>query len=364
MPARLSRTSRSSGAPRRRTALTLGAATLVGTVVGGPLLTGTAQAASAADWQKLAMCESGGNWAINTGNGFYGGLQFTSSTWLGFGGGAYASRADFASASQQMAIADKVLAVQGWNAWPSCSRSAGLYGTSTSPAPAPAPAPPPPPPLVVQGAIYQHWIALGGTNGVLGSALSSEAGSVGGGRYNVFSGGTVYWTPAQGAWAVTGGIRQHWQALGSEYSPLGYPVSDEQDTAGRAGRVSVFQGGAVYWTAATGAREVRGGIHQTWVALGAQNSALGFPTSDEQDVPGREAAVEQFEQGSIGWTPQTGTKTVMGAINATWTSMGGATSSLGMPVSGEYAVPGGRRSTFEHGSLTWTPSGGVSVAAR
>jgi LysM repeat protein len=76
-------------------------------------------------WDRVAACESGGNWQINTGNGFYGGLQFTSSTWLSYGGGAYASRADLATRDQQIAIAQKVLAGQGWNAWPVCSYKAG-----------------------------------------------------------------------------------------------------------------------------------------------------------------------------------------------------------------------------------------------
>ncbi|MFC9594881.1 transglycosylase family protein [Streptomyces sp. NPDC056944] len=107
-------------------------ATLVGVTgvaVAAPLLTaGTASAATAAEWDTVAQCESGGNWAINTGNGFYGGLQFTNSTWAAFGGTAYAARADLASKTQQIAIAEKVLAGQGKGAWPSCG--VGLSGAS------------------------------------------------------------------------------------------------------------------------------------------------------------------------------------------------------------------------------------------
>jgi resuscitation-promoting factor RpfB len=94
--------------------------------------TGTSSSASTgsssgtAVWDRVAQCESGGNWAINTGNGFYGGLQFTNSTWAAFGGTAYASRADLASKAQQIAIAKKVLASQGPGAWPVCSVRAGL----------------------------------------------------------------------------------------------------------------------------------------------------------------------------------------------------------------------------------------------
>ncbi|WP_033820676.1 transglycosylase family protein, partial [Kitasatospora sp. MBT63] len=83
-----------------------------------PCLTaGSASAASVATWDKVAQCESSGNWSINTGNGFYGGLQFTSSTWAAFGGTSYAARADLASKDQQIAVAEKVLASQGPGAW-------------------------------------------------------------------------------------------------------------------------------------------------------------------------------------------------------------------------------------------------------
>jgi predicted nucleic acid-binding Zn-ribbon protein len=80
---------------------------------------------SAHDWDAVAMCESGGNWSINTGNGYYGGLQFSSSTWTAFGGTAYAPRADLATKSQQIAVAERVLAAQGPGpgAWPTCGRS-------------------------------------------------------------------------------------------------------------------------------------------------------------------------------------------------------------------------------------------------
>ncbi|MEW1952951.1 transglycosylase family protein [Terrabacter sp. NPDC080008] len=94
------------------------------TIVGGLATAGSAKASSV--WDAVAACESGGNWHINTGNGFYGGLQFTKSTWLGYGGGAYASRADFASRDAQIAVAQRVLAGQGPGAWPVCSVRAGL----------------------------------------------------------------------------------------------------------------------------------------------------------------------------------------------------------------------------------------------
>lgn len=77
-------------------------------------------------WDSIAQCESGGNWAINTGNGYQGGLQFNSQTWSAYGGGEYAASADQASREQQIAVAEKVQAAQGWGAWPACTASLGL----------------------------------------------------------------------------------------------------------------------------------------------------------------------------------------------------------------------------------------------
>ncbi len=73
-------------------------------------------------WGCLAQCESGGRWNANTGNGYYGGLQFGQSTWRAFGGLAYAPRADLATRAEQIKVAKKVLRAQGWNAWPACGK--------------------------------------------------------------------------------------------------------------------------------------------------------------------------------------------------------------------------------------------------
>jgi hypothetical protein len=77
-------------------------------------------------WDQVAACESGGNWAINTGNGYYGGLQFSQSTWEAYGGTRYAARADQASRAAQITVAEATLAGQGWGAWPACSARLGL----------------------------------------------------------------------------------------------------------------------------------------------------------------------------------------------------------------------------------------------
>lgn len=103
-----------------------------------------ATAAPDSDWDRLAECESGGNWAIDTGNGYHGGLQFHPQTWAGHGGTQYAPTANQATREQQIVVAERVLASQGWGAWPACSARLGLTSAPTPrevPAPAPQAAP-------------------------------------------------------------------------------------------------------------------------------------------------------------------------------------------------------------------------------
>jgi LysM repeat protein len=137
-------------------------------------LAANAEAAPASVWDKVAQCESGGNWSVNTGNGYYGGLQFSASTWRAYGGSGSASGA---SREEQIAVAERVLAAQGWGAWPVCSRKAGASGYSAAPsgpvraaAPAPKAAPKPAP-----KAIGAAPVAGGGYTVVAGDTLSSIA---------------------------------------------------------------------------------------------------------------------------------------------------------------------------------------------
>lgn len=100
---------------------------LTGAVVAAPFVVAApANAASPSTWDKVAQCESGGNWHTNTGNGFSGGLQFTPSTWKSYGGTQYSSNAKDASREQQIAVAERILQGQGPNAWPNCGKKAGL----------------------------------------------------------------------------------------------------------------------------------------------------------------------------------------------------------------------------------------------
>jgi|tagenome__1003787_1003787.scaffolds.fasta_scaffold20573149_1 hypothetical protein len=127
--------------------LVCGSALALGTAVAGIAAAAPASAAQH-DWSGVARCESGGNWHTNTGNSYFGGLQFSMSTWHAYGGSAYASRPDLASPAEQIAVAERTLAGQGVGAWPVCgkylqggtTRVATERAASRSERPAPAPA--------------------------------------------------------------------------------------------------------------------------------------------------------------------------------------------------------------------------------
>ncbi len=137
------------------------------------------------DWSGVAQCESGGNWAINTGNGYYGGLQFSSSTWLGHGGGEFAPRADLASPAQQIAVAERVLTTQGPGAWPTCGKRLGSGTTAVAAEPAPAlraaapaaaPAPAAPAPVAPASSGGDYTVRQGDTLAKIARAQGIEGG--------------------------------------------------------------------------------------------------------------------------------------------------------------------------------------------
>ncbi|WP_120004836.1 transglycosylase family protein [Nesterenkonia muleiensis] len=107
----------------------LGGSAAAAALAGGAIVAQAPVANAQSDWDRLAQCESGGNWSINTGNGFYGGLQFMKATWDSMGGQQYAEYPHQASKSEQIAVASKLQAAAGWGQWPSCSAQLGLSGS-------------------------------------------------------------------------------------------------------------------------------------------------------------------------------------------------------------------------------------------
>jgi hypothetical protein len=159
------------------------------------------------------------------------------------------------------------------------------------------------------GEIDQRYQGLGGCNSFLGAALTDEMPSPDGvGRYNVFRNGSIYWSPNTGAFEVHGSIRDKWAELGWEVGGLGYPLSNETRTADGVGRFNVFEHGSIYWSPSTGAHEVRGAIRDKYAQTGWETGPLGYPVSDEYPVNGGRRS--DFQHGSITWDAASNTTTV------------------------------------------------------
>jgi uncharacterized protein with LGFP repeats len=210
----------------------------------------------------------------------------------------------------------------------------------------------------MHGAIRYKYDALGGSTGPLGFPVSSEVDAVPGGRFNSFQGGFIVWSPSTGAHEVVGAIKDTYNALGGSTSALGFPVTGELDAA-PGGRMNTFQNGYIVWSPSTGAREVRGTIRAKYDQLGGSTGRLGFPTSNQVPAaPGGQ--FNSFQGGFIVWSPSTGAHEVVGAIKDKYNQLGGSTSALGFPISGEGpASPGGRMNTFQNGYIVWSPATGA-----
>ncbi|MCA0146205.1 serine hydrolase [Blastococcus sp. LR1] len=206
----------------------------------------------------------------------------------------------------------------------------------------------------VQGHIGERWHRLGGAFGRLGYPISDEI-RLRAGALSLFQGGNIYWSPGTGAHAVWGDILKAYHAHGWENGPLGYPTSSE--IALRGGALSLFQNGNVYWSPRTGAHAVRGNTLKTYGALGWENGRLGYPISDEIRLRG--GALSLFQGGNVYWSPQTGAHAVWGETLKVYHAHGWENGPLGYPTSNEIALRGGALTLFQGGNVYSSPRTGA-----
>lgn len=212
----------------------------------------------------------------------------------------------------------------------------------------------------VYGAIGAKWASLGGAAGFLGEPLTDETGTPDGvGRFNHFVGGSIYWTPATGAWSVHGAIRDKWAALGWERSIYGYPLEDEGDLGDGRGRYGNFQGGTIFWSGQTGAFGMHGEVMPKWLTV---KKWIGYPVSDETTAPDGQGHYVHCEFGSIYWSPASGAWEVHGAIRDKWAQLGWERGALRYPITDEFQDGQYRRSNFQHGYIRWTQATGAQAS--
>lgn len=157
----------------------------------------------------------------------------------------------------------------------------------------------------VTAPIEAKYLSLGGCLGFLGAPVHEQRVTPDGqGRYMAFVNGSIYWRADLGAHVVRGEIRELWREFNWEAGPLGYPLTDETVAPDGVGRFGHFEGGSIYWTAETGAHEVRGAIRDKWIEMGAEAGPLGYPIAGEQATS--TGVLTFFQRGTITWTRATG----------------------------------------------------------
>jgi GH25 family lysozyme M1 (1,4-beta-N-acetylmuramidase) len=216
---------------------------------------------------------------------------------------------------------------------------------STTPVKTPAPTVDP---------VTSYYNKLGGQShfGAPTSALITVAG----GSERDYQGGNIYYSAATGAHVVHGAILAEYKATGGPAGLLGFPTTDETGAPDKVGRYNQFAGtggASIYWTPKTGAHEVQGLIRQHWSELSWERGILGYPITDERATRTPGGRYNNFQGGSMTWFPAAGTHEVNGAIKIRWQALGADAGRLGFPTADEYSVPGGRRSSFQHGTITW-----------
>lgn len=221
----------------------------------------------------------------------------------------------------------------------------------------------------VNGQVYQKYMALGGHN-VLGEPTTDESHTPDGiGRFNHFRGSSnagpasIYWTATSGAQLIQGQIRQTWANTGWERGMLGYPVTSQATAPDGASQYVNFQKGTIYESPQHGPQYVIGEIYKKWGAQGYDAGFLGKPVTSEGTTPSG-GKFNRFDGGMIYWSAATGAHSIQGKILDKYASLGYEQSWLGYPSSDEYDTSGGKASNFQHGYIVFNYATGQATTHR
>ena len=214
----------------------------------------------------------------------------------------------------------------------------------------------------VRGGIGNEYVSLGYEHGYLGRPTSGEVcGLRNGGCYQNFENGSINWTPTTGAHALHGAIRDEWGRTGWEAGFLGYPTSGEVCGLRNGGCYQNFENGSINWTPTTGAHALHGAIRDEWGRTGWEAGFLGYPTSGEVCGLRNGGCHQDFQNGQVHWSPGSGAHATRGAIRDEWRATGWENGPLGYPTTGEVCGlrNGGCYQTYQGGSVHWTSATGA-----
>ncbi|MGO1839251.1 MAG: hypothetical protein ACTH0E_06995 [Candidatus Microbacterium stercoravium] len=205
----------------------------------------------------------------------------------------------------------------------------------------------------VTGATAVKWKSMGGAGGVLGDPIDKKNCTSGVGCYQVFKGGSIYYTEQAGAVYVRGAVRDKWSSMGARGGPLGYPTSDPWCGLSQGGCLQKFQGGTIYTSAATGTHYVRGAFRDLWSRVGDRNGIMKYPTSDPWCGLAKGGCLQKFQGGTMYTSSETSTKYVRGAIRDAWAKTGDRHGRLGYPTTNPRCGGGACTQSFQGGTIRY-----------
>lgn len=210
--------------------------------------------------------------------------------------------------------------------------------------------------------ISRAYAQLGGSGGRLGASVTGEyCGLARSGCFQQLRNGWLYWTAETGVHPVLGAIGDRWQDLGWELGRPGYPTTGESCALRDSGCVQSFTGASIFWSPASGAWETWGAIGATHQELGAEGGQLRYPTGPEFCTIRDRGCLQRFQGGNIYYSPGNGTHAVWGAIFDAWSDQRWEAGSLGYPTSREFCTLKDRGcfQRYEGGSIYWSPGTGA-----
>ncbi|WP_312180400.1 hypothetical protein [Arthrobacter sp.] len=214
---------------------------------------------------------------------------------------------------------------------------------------------------VIRGPLLDSYRNINAEKGGLGYPTGNPV-TVGRGSIQAFEKGRIASSGSSGAWLLFGAIDGAYSAAGGPSGPFGFPTGDEVSLPGQ-GVKQAFQHGSMYWSANTGARFVGGAVGTLYDGLKGERGYLGYPTTNERRQAG--GVIQDFQGGSVLWSPTSGALPVHGAVRSTYLAAGAAEGRLGFPLAAEKSTgPGTASQQFQGGRIDWSAAVGTTIIWR